>query len=487
MDGGISSPRVLAPPSEPMTRSGGYPRSVSSGIVILPMVAQVAADEPDTAAKMVLPRMLVCSSRPGSTLTQGARPLNMLSDSLVRNRISPIQTNSGSAVSVQLLAEPQMVTAIASPALREENSSMPIQATPASVRPIQTPLPSNANKATISKPVTAISFMVGLRSVEALTLATGLQHPFIHNGNEQHQRAQRHRQLGNPQRRGVVAGGDVVELDRLPHQAHSEPGKQAREQHRHAQRPQLQAPAGTAFELAQHQRDADVLVALERVRQRQEAGGGHGVAGVGVRARHVELELPPQHRQQHHDQHADHEHRREPGAAVVQGIEHASHGAGRPHLRNASTRACPSGPALASHSLSKVSPTFCMSAFSCAEAGKICMPPALSLSRLSPFAFLLASQPRVSASAAAFRTASCVGLSSASKAFLFTSSAFLGNQAWVSYQYFTCSYSLASAPVEPLDIMLSVTPVAKAWLTSAACTVTGCAPTSSAMRAVAGL
>jgi hypothetical protein len=29
--------------------------------------------------------------------------------------------------------------------------------------------------------------------------------------------------------------------------------------------------------------------------------------------------------------------------------------------------------------------------------------------------------------------------------------------------------------------------VANAWLTSAACTVTGCAPTSSAMRAVAGL
>jgi hypothetical protein len=39
--------------------------------------------------------------------------------SRVRNRISPIQTNSGSAVSVQLLAEPQMVTAMASPAGRD--------------------------------------------------------------------------------------------------------------------------------------------------------------------------------------------------------------------------------------------------------------------------------------------------------------------------------------------------------------------------------
>src|SRR3990167_3490978 len=141
------------------------------------MVAQVAADEPDTSANMVLPRMLVCSSRPGSALTQGARPLNMFSDSLVRNRISPIQMNSGNAVSVQLLAEPQMVTAMASPALREENSSMPIQATPASVRPIQTPLPSNANRVTIRNPVTTISFMAGVRSLPAFAPGPGVAHP----------------------------------------------------------------------------------------------------------------------------------------------------------------------------------------------------------------------------------------------------------------------------------------------------------------------
>ena len=47
---------------------------------------------------------------------------------------------SGSAVSVQLDDEPQIVTAIASPAGRELKSCMPIQATPDSVRPIQTPL-----------------------------------------------------------------------------------------------------------------------------------------------------------------------------------------------------------------------------------------------------------------------------------------------------------------------------------------------------------
>ena len=43
----------------------------------------------------------------------------MSSDSRVRNRISPIQMKSGSAVSVQLDSEPQIVTAIASPAGRD--------------------------------------------------------------------------------------------------------------------------------------------------------------------------------------------------------------------------------------------------------------------------------------------------------------------------------------------------------------------------------
>ena len=67
------------------------------------------------------------------------------------------------------------------------------------------------------------------------------------------------------------------------------------------------------------------------------------------------------------------------------------------------------------------------------------MPPALSLSSDSVLVFLLAAQPRVSASAAAFSSASLVGASSASKAALLTSTTFFGSQAWVSYQNLTCS------------------------------------------------
>ena len=49
-----------------------------------PMVAQVAAEEPDTAAKIAQPTTFTCSRRPGSFCSQGARPSNMSSDNLVR-------------------------------------------------------------------------------------------------------------------------------------------------------------------------------------------------------------------------------------------------------------------------------------------------------------------------------------------------------------------------------------------------------------------
>ena len=81
----------------------------------------------------------------------------MSSESRVRNRISPIHTKSGSAVSVHDDAVPQIVTAIASPAGRVENSVIPIQATPASASPIQTPLPRSANSARISSVVISAS------------------------------------------------------------------------------------------------------------------------------------------------------------------------------------------------------------------------------------------------------------------------------------------------------------------------------------------
>src|SRR5690606_12815144 len=99
-------------------------------MVIFPMVTQVAAEEPDTAAKMAQPTTLVCSRRPGIRSSHGASPLNKSWERRERKSISPIHRNNGRAVSVQLEDAPHMVMAMASPAGRLENSSMPNQAVP---------------------------------------------------------------------------------------------------------------------------------------------------------------------------------------------------------------------------------------------------------------------------------------------------------------------------------------------------------------------
>ncbi len=91
----------------------------SSRMFIFAHGGQAAAEEPETEAKIVQPITLVCSKRPGRALTQGARPRNMLLGKVGAVQNGPfVHTNRGSAVRVQLLAELQMVMAMASPAGR---------------------------------------------------------------------------------------------------------------------------------------------------------------------------------------------------------------------------------------------------------------------------------------------------------------------------------------------------------------------------------
>src|SRR3954465_13130690 len=115
IDGGMRMPSVPAPASEPRLMVPSEPRFFNSGSAILATVAQVAAEEPDTEPKMPQASTLTCISRPGMRLSHGARPRNTSSDSLVRNRISPIQMNSGNAASVHELLLPQMVVASTGP------------------------------------------------------------------------------------------------------------------------------------------------------------------------------------------------------------------------------------------------------------------------------------------------------------------------------------------------------------------------------------
>src|SRR3954451_3140670 len=107
------------------------------------MVAHVAAEEPDTAAKIPQPITLTCVSRPGSHCTHGDRPRNISSDSLVRNRISPIQMNNGSAASVQDALALQVVVASTLPSGKLVVSTIATKPTSPSATAIQTPLASN--------------------------------------------------------------------------------------------------------------------------------------------------------------------------------------------------------------------------------------------------------------------------------------------------------------------------------------------------------
>src|SRR4030067_3367939 len=103
------------------------------------MVAAVAADEAEIAAKMPQPITLQCISLPGNAVSQGARPRNMSSETRLRNRISPIQMNSGSAVSAQLALDPHTVVAMSLPAGAEVNSSVAAQPMASSTIAIHTP------------------------------------------------------------------------------------------------------------------------------------------------------------------------------------------------------------------------------------------------------------------------------------------------------------------------------------------------------------
>ena len=119
---------------------------------------------------MPQPRIVVCISRPGTRFSHGARPLNISSDSRVRNRISPIQMKSGSAASSQdALAFQNAVKRFFAgmPAGRFVNTAMPIQPTIASVIAIQTPPASSTSMIRIRMPPISISSSNYMSSVKS--------------------------------------------------------------------------------------------------------------------------------------------------------------------------------------------------------------------------------------------------------------------------------------------------------------------------------
>src|SRR5215204_5143535 len=110
-----------------------------------PTTCVVAADEPEIAAKIEQPTTLTWSSRPGSRPVQGASPWNSERESFVRNRISPMTMNSGSAKSswVVRMFQAYCGSSLSSGMLRNSPSiRVPVMA---SVSPIQMPPASAVN------------------------------------------------------------------------------------------------------------------------------------------------------------------------------------------------------------------------------------------------------------------------------------------------------------------------------------------------------
>ena len=82
-------------------------------------------------------------------MSHGASPRNISSDSLVRNRISPIQMNSGSAASVHDALLPQIVVASTAPAgMLPPTNCMPSQPQAISAMAIHTPPASSTTSST---------------------------------------------------------------------------------------------------------------------------------------------------------------------------------------------------------------------------------------------------------------------------------------------------------------------------------------------------
>ena len=162
MDGGIKSPKVPEPAKLPNNNFSGYFLFLNSGIDIFPTVATVAAEDPDIAANNAQPTTFTCTNPPGNFDDQGDKPLNKFSDSLVLNKISPIQTKRGRAVNVHEELVPHIVVAIASPTGLVVNRSIPIAETAIILKATQTPEPNKNNNKEIKNIVKYISVITNL-------------------------------------------------------------------------------------------------------------------------------------------------------------------------------------------------------------------------------------------------------------------------------------------------------------------------------------
>ena len=168
-------------------------------------------------------------------------------------------------------------------------------------------------------------YRLGVRGAVARITATQHSDEIFDHSDKKDEAAESHTELWNPQRRGIVALRDIVELEGLPHQSRGEPGQEAGQQRAGEMRPDIQHAVRGLAKTIEEKRDTDMLAALEGMRQREEGCRRHAVAGVGVGAAHMKIEQAAAYGQQDHYQRADHEQRRQPGGGTVKRVEGALH------------------------------------------------------------------------------------------------------------------------------------------------------------------
>ena len=98
-------PSVPPAAIEPRNRARLYPPLSMLGIATVPMVAAVATEEPDVAAKIALAAMFVWISRPGMRANQGVSAENSRSLRPERCISSPIMMNIGAAIRMKSFEE----------------------------------------------------------------------------------------------------------------------------------------------------------------------------------------------------------------------------------------------------------------------------------------------------------------------------------------------------------------------------------------------
>src|SRR3954469_5306727 len=281
-EGGMRKPSVPARARLPMASSLPYRRLRSSASAMRPTTCVVAADEPEIAAKIEQPTTLTCSSRPGSRPVQGARPWNSERESFVRNRISPMTMNSGSARSscVVRMFQAYCGKSLSRGMLRNSpSSSVPVIA---SVSPIQMPPASAANSTPNIERTIVATPLLDRRGAHGVILerqaengADRARHEL--EGEENH--AEGDDRLRQPDRRVARIRG-LAAAERGPGELHHRPGEKRGERRSGHRSADLEETPRSGRKMREHQRDPDMAAGRQRHRGAEGEGRTHEIRAV---------------------------------------------------------------------------------------------------------------------------------------------------------------------------------------------------------------